>query len=195
MKNNIIKTLVNDGSIMIVSILLVIAACNQKAEDPKDVAEDHNEAKFDDNKSEKDAQFLVEAATINLKEIQLGELASMNATTQDVKDLGKMMQDEHTKSLNDLQALAAKKSISIPAALTEEGQDDYKKLSEKKGKDFDKEFCDMMVNGHKDAVDKFEKASNDCEDADIKGWAASTLPALRTHLDHAMTCQDKVKKM
>ncbi|MEP7264533.1 MAG: DUF4142 domain-containing protein [Bacteroidota bacterium] len=195
MKNNIVKTFVNDGSIMIVSVLLIVAACNQKAEDPKDTAEDHNEAKFDDNKAEKDAQFLVEAATIDLKEIQLGELAVMNASSQDVKDLGKMMQDAHTKNLNDLQSLAANKSITIPASLTEDGQDDYKKLSEKKGTDFDKEFCDMMVNGHKDAVDKFEKASTDCEDADIKGWAASTLPVLRTHLDHAMTCQDKVKKM
>ena len=61
--------------------------------------------------------------------------------------------------------------------------------------DFDKEYCDMMVKGHKDAIDMFEKAVNECEDSDIKSWASSMLPGLRTHLEHAMTCDDKMKKM
>ena len=52
---------------------------------------------------------------------------------------------------------------------------------------------DMMVKGHKDAISKFEKASKDCDDADIRAWALATLPALRTHLDHSLTCQKDIK--
>ena len=64
-----------------------------------------------------------------------------------------------------------------------------------KASDFDKEYCDMMVKGHKDAIDKFEKAINDASDPDIKAWASSMLPALRIHLDHSLTCQKKCEKM
>jgi putative membrane protein len=190
-----IKALITDGTMMIFAVMLTVIACNQRPEDTKDTAEEHNEAKFDDKSTEKDAQFLVEAAAINLNEIQLGQLAGTNATMQEVKDLGKMMEDEHNKKLEELKALAAKKTVTIPVSATEQGQDDYKKLSEKTGNDFDKEFCDMMVKGHKDAIDKFEKASSECNDAEIKEWATATLPALRNHLDHALTCQEKMKKM
>lgn len=194
MKANKLKTLLTDGTLIIAMFVFSIVACNEnKPEDTKEVAEEQNEEKFETNKSENDAEFLVDAAEINMMEIQLGQLASSKAVAQDVKDLGKMMETEHSKSLDELKALAAKKSVSLPATMTDEGQDHYKKLSEKTGNDFDKEFCDMMVKGHKDAIDKFEKASTGAQDSEIKEWATATLPALRNHLDHATQCQDKAK--
>jgi len=51
-----------------------------------------------------------------------------------------------------------------------------------------------MVDGHKDAIDKFEKAATDATDPQIKQWASSMLPDLRTHLDMSMTCQNKLAK-
>ena len=167
----------------------------QKPEDTKEVAEERNEAKFNTAKSEKDAQFLVNAAEISLQEIKLGQLAQLNSTKADVKEMGKMMENAHTKSLADLKALAMKKSITIPTAPTDDAEEAYKKLSPDKGTKFDKEYSDMMVKGHKDAIETFEKASTDATDADIKQWAAAALPTLRTHLDYAMICQKKYDKM
>lgn len=180
-----------------VVIVLLISSCSnsQKPKDTKEVAEDRNEDKFDNNKQEKDAQFLVNAAEIDLEEIQLGQLAQQNGTTTHVKDLGKMMVVAHTKSLNDLTALANSKMITIPTSLTEDAQDAYQKLSEKSGNDFDKAYSDMMVSEHKDAIAAFEKASTDGYDADIKNWATVSLPDLRKHLDHSIACQDKCKEI
>jgi len=175
---------------------LVAASCSgNKPEDPAEVAEEQNEERFDDRSSEKDAAFMVEAAGINLEEIKLGELAQERGTIADVKDLGKMMVDEHTKAQNNLQTLADSKSISLPASLTEDGQDAWDKLSDKTGKDFDKEYCDMMVDGHEKAIKKFEKASTDSDDPDIRNMASNMLPSLRTHLEHAKMCQEKAKAM
>jgi putative membrane protein len=194
MKANKVKTLLQGSTLFTAVILMIFVACNQqRPEDTKDTAEDRNDAKFDENKNEKDAKFLVDAAEIDLMEIQLGQLASTKATAADVKDLGKMMEEQHSKSLDNLKALAAKKTVSLPTSITDDGQDHYKKLADKNGNDFDKEFCDMMVDGHKDAISKFEKASTESNDAEIKDWAAATLPTLRNHLDHALTCQEKVK--
>src|SRR5688572_32420960 len=51
----------------------------------------------------------------------------------------------------------------------------------------DKEYCDMMVKGHKEAINAFENAASNAYDADIKAWASSMLPSLRTHLDRKST--------
>jgi putative membrane protein len=176
--------------------LLGTSACenSSKAKDTKEVAEEYNEAKFDDTKREDDAQFLVNAAEINLEEIALGQLAQKNSTMSEVKELGKMMESAHTSSLNDLNALAKKKIITIPTSATDDAKDAYKKLGKKSGSDFDKKYCDMMVEGHKDAISKFEKASTKSNDPEIKAWAVSMLPELRKHLDQAITCQKKCEK-
>jgi putative membrane protein len=177
------------------STLAITACSGNKTEDSAEVAEEQNEDMIDDRKSEKDAEFLVEASGINLEEIKLGELAQERGTLADVKDLGKMMVKEHKQAQDELQKLADSKSIIIPVTLTEDGQDAFDKLNSKTGKDFDKEYCDMMVKGHEKAIDKFEKAASDGNDADVRNWASSMLPGLQGHLDHAKMCQEKSKAM
>lgn len=178
----------------IVMIFFLVASCNDRPrqEDTKEIAEERNEEMIDNNKKEKDAQFLVEAAEINLEEIQLGQLAQQKGQSAEVKELGRKMEEAHTKSLNELKALANSKIISIPTSPTNDAQDAYNKLNEKSGKDFDKEFADKMVSGHKDAIDKFEKASRDSTDPDIRNWAMASLPELRNHLAMAEECKQKV---
>lgn len=181
---------------LIIAIIIGITSCeNNNSKDTKDVAEDHNDAKFNKNDNEKDAQFLVNASEISMEEITLGQLAQQKGSSNHVKELGKMMEESHTKSLAQLTALAQTKSISLPTSETENSKEVYKKLSGKSGNDFGKEYSSMMVNGHKKAIELFEKASTECSDPDIKAWAAATLPILRTHLDQAMICQKQCDKM
>src|SRR4051812_40051596 len=82
-----------------VAVLFGTFSCgnNEKPTDTKEIAQEQNEAKFDDADKEKDAKFLVKAAEINLEEIQLGQLAQEKATLTDVKELGKMMEQSHKK--------------------------------------------------------------------------------------------------
>jgi putative membrane protein len=177
----------------VVAFVLLLASCgvNQKPEDTKDVAEEQNDETFDNNKQEEDAQFLVNAAEISLEEIQLGQLAQQKGGTTAVKELGKMMEDVHTKSLNDLKVLANSKIITIPTSPTDDAKDAYETLNEKSGNDFDKAYADMMVNEHEDAIDVFEEASTESNDADIKNWATVSLANLRTHLNHSIDLQKK----
>lgn len=180
---------------VLVMTMSVACSSHPKPEDSKEIAEDKNEAVMEDKKDEKDAQFLVNAAEINLEEISLGQLAQAKSGMKDVRELGKMMETEHTQALADLKALADKKSITIPTSNTEKGQKAYNDMNEKTSKDFDKDYCEAMVKGHKDAIDMFEKAAMDCKDADIRAWASSMLPSLHKHLEHATTCEEKTKKI
>lgn len=175
---------------LIIGVIIGTSSCmNNKPEETKVVAEEKNEQKFDNISTEKDAQFLVNTAVISREQISMGQLAQQKGNTSHVKELGKMMEDEHTKSLAALTALALTKNISLPASQTENGKDAYKKLTEKSGNDFGKEYSNLMVFDHKDAIVMFEKASTDCTDPDIRAWALATLPILRKHLDHSLLCQ------
>jgi putative membrane protein len=197
MKNNTpFKTLLFETVIITVAMFSVLS-CNDttKANDNKKVAEQSNEATTKTMNMEKDAQFLAEATVVNVEEIKLGQLAQKKSTTKDVKDLGKMMEDEHTKALSALTALASKKSITIPSSPITKVEQAYNDLSAKTKTDFDKSYSTMMVDGHKNAIALFEKAAVECNDAEIKQWASSMLPDLRTHLDMATTTQSKVAKM
>ena len=196
MRNSKLKS-----SMFVVALFCVTAfgmsSCNNKSkmEDSKEVAEDKNDAKMDGRKNEADAQFLVNVAEINQEEISLGKLAEQKGSMTDVKELGKMMVETHTKAMKDLSALAMSKSISLPEAKTDDVNDVYKKMNEKSGKKFDSAYCDKMVDGHKDAISKFEKASNDSVDPDIKAMAANMLPELHKHLEMAETCKKKCEAM
>ena len=179
----------------VVAMSLGTVSCKdeKKAEDPKEVAEDQNEAKFDDVNDDKedDADYLVAAAEVDMKEIELGKLAQ-KSTNADVKALGQMMVDAHTKAAEATKALAAKKNISLPTSLTDKGDEAFKDLNDKTGHDFDKAYADKMVDGHEKMISKMEKASEKAADEEIRMWAANMLPELRKHLEHSKMTKEKV---
>lgn len=186
------------GAAVVAMSLGTVSCKDNKAEDPKEVAEDQNEAKFEDTNEAKedDSEYLVAAAEVDMKEIELGKLAQAKATNAEVKEFAKMMIDEHTKASEELKAAAGKKNVSLPMALTEDGQEAVKDLNdEKPGMDFDKKYVDMMVDGHEKTIDKMEKASESAKEEDVRMWAANMLPTLRKHLEHAKSLQEKLKAM
>ena len=142
-----------------------------------------------------DRAFLVKVAIIDMEEIQLGKLAQQKASSIDVRELGKMMEEDHHKAMYDLTVLAKDKMVTIPTTLADNEEDIYKKLSGETGSDFDKDYCDLMVKGHKNAIKLFEKESMEANDRDITKFALATLSTLHKHLDHATSCLAKCQKM
>ena len=166
---------------------------NNNNEDSKEVAEDRNEEKFDDTKIDDDVTFVTDAAESGMMEVKLGELAASNASTAEVKKFAATMVADHTKANAELKALAAKKNITLPADLSKEAQDKCDDLAKKKGYDFDKDYMDMMVSDHKDAVDDFEKEADKGKDPEIKAWANEKLTELRHHREMAEEMQKTLK--
>lgn len=176
------------GASLFSTVLLGISSCKEN-KDSKDLAKEENKEKFEDRDDKKDANFLVAAAEADLIEIELGKLAQTRGGAK-VKELGKLLETQHTESSNKLKDLAAKKQISIPTTITEKGQEKYDKLSKKDDKDFDKAFIEEVSDLHKDAIDKFEKAGKDAEDEEIRAFANAQLPILNEHLGHAQSAEN-----
>jgi len=93
-----------------------------------------------------------------------------------------------------LKALAAEKHIVIPDNMSEKCQKEVSDLEEKKGKEFDKAYADLMVKDHKDDIDEFKKESEKGNDAQVSAWAKNKIPVLEHHLMMAEDAQKKLEK-
>jgi putative membrane protein len=141
---------------------------------------------------QKTKDFVAEAATGGMMEVELGNMAQQKAKSQQVKDFGKMMVDDHTAANNNLKDVASKKNIDVPASVTDDQKKDMDKLSKKSGADFDKAYVNMMVEDHKKDISAFKKASGDVGDNDIKNFITTTLPTLQKHLDSIQSIKSKM---
>ena len=180
-------------NVLLAASLFTAVACNEtKKDDSTEIADDQNEAKFD-NRMEDDTEFAVEAADGGLLEVELGKLAQKNGSSSVVKDFGKMMETEHSKANDELKNLAQAKNITLPTMMSDDHQKDYDDLAAKTGKDFDKAYADLMVKDHKDDIDDFKEQARDGKNPDLKAWAAEKVPTLEMHLQKAQAMQDAVK--
>lgn len=187
MKNQLITATLLRYSIFLITIV-PLAACSggaSQSSEAKEAANEYNEKKFDDENTKVDAQFLISAAEINLEEIKLGQLAQQNGGSASVKEMGKMMEDAHTQTYNELAVLAQTKIVTIPTEMNANGIAFYEKMKGKSGADFDKEYTEIMIRDHEKAIELFESAANSSRDPDVKQFAGKTLPVLQTHLNTA----------
>jgi putative membrane protein len=137
-------------------------------------------------------KFIEDAGKGGMMEVNLGNIAMNSATSQQVKDFGKMMVDDHTKLNNELKDLAGKKNVQLPATVSEAQQKEVDNLSKKTGNDFDKAYVKLMIEDHKKDIDDFKKASKNVTDADLKNFAVNALPVLQKHLDAIQAIQKKM---
>jgi putative membrane protein len=180
----------------------ILFACNtSEQKDSVKAAEEANEQKTESAPpaaqpmvAEKDQEFVVKAISAGLMEVKLGEMAVQKASDPSVKEFAQRMVNDHGQVNSELQALAARKNITIPATPGKEEQEDINKLNEKSSREFTRDYMKLMVDDHKDAVDKFEKAASECKDPDIQAFAARHLEHLKGHLETARSILDKLKR-
>ena len=124
------------------------------------------------------------------REIELGQLASERATLPEVKEFGATMVKDHTKAGTELKQLAARENVELEADdAREDARDAVERLSKLEGREFDREYIDMMVKDHKDAVDALQDQADNADHASVKQWAAATLPRIKHHLEAAEKLQ------
>lgn len=190
------------------SIAVLCFSCGGSSSDSTTAAKDSNNAKMDTGNgtmsttpaippsvSKGDQDFAVNTANAGMTEIQAGQMAEQKGGAKDVKVYGAMMVKDHTAAADKLKMIAASKNITLPSTVSSDMQKNLDDLSRKAGKDFDKAYIDMMISDHKKVISAFEDESKNGSDADIRGFADSTLHVLRHHLDEAEKCHKMMMKM
>lgn len=132
------------------------------------------------------------AAQGGLAEVQFGELAERNASSDKVKDFARRMVKDHTDLNNELKAIAATKGIDLPSSMSADDQAKYDSLSKMSGEAFDKVYISGMIEDHKTDIQEFEDQSTNGTDPDLKAFASKALPTLRDHLAEAKKIADHI---
>jgi putative membrane protein len=132
-----------------------------------------------------DHKFMMDAAADGMAEVELARMASGKATRSDVKDYARMLEDDHGKANAELTSLASQKNVSLPAAPRPAHKALKAKLEGLSGAAFDNAYVGEMVKDHEKAVRLFRTEATSGKDAEVKAWAAKTLPVLETHLAKA----------
>jgi len=139
-----------------------------------------------------DREFLTEAASGGLMEVELGQVATKNAASDRVKQFGQRMVDDHSKANTELKQVASQESVTVPDSLTPKQRDQVARLSKLHGAEFDREYMKAMLQDHEEDVPKFRKEASSASDPKVKDFAAKTLPTLESHLDMAKSINAEI---
>jgi len=166
------------------------AAGNTGASAPAAQARDA-QTKKDAKLSRGDRKFMQDAAGDGLFEVQVSQLAASKASNPDVKSFAGKLVDDHQKANDELVKLASAKQVELPAAPARAERSQIAKLGKMSASDLDKHYIeDVGIKDHEKDIRKFEKASKDVKDPDLKAWVDKTLPHLREHLAMARKIHD-----
>lgn len=129
-----------------------------------------------------DADFMMKAASGGMMEVEAAKLAQKSADPT-VKEVAAMILKDHTKANDELKALAAKKDVKLPPAPIGEAKMTLDRLmaASGDGKEFDRMYLDEINIAHEKYVAMFDTQAKNGKDADVKAFAAKTLPALQLH--------------
>ncbi len=138
--------------------------------------------------------FLGHAARGGLMEVELGSHAANHAHHEKVKEFGARLVTDHSKVNEELAALAKSKNIELPKEMGDDLKKQVDDLEKLKGNEFDKAYIRLMVEDHKDDIKEFQEVADGAKDAEVKAFAAKTLPVLKEHLELAQKLDDLVNK-
>jgi putative membrane protein len=135
--------------------------------------------------SSADKQFMIMAAKADMTEANEGQLAENQAKRDEVKDFARMLVKDHTESYEGLTELAAKLGVTIPKGIDTGKDRTIQQLVHLKDAHFDVQFVRDEIASHKQALAAFKREAASGSDADVKAFAAKTIPVLEKHLQAA----------
>jgi len=148
-----------------------------------------------------DGQIIAFASAANKGEIAEGKLAETKATNVKVKSFARLIVTDHTAMLNEGTSFAKKNNITPDSTkndvidLQKNALDEMKDLQTKpKGKDWDKDFIDKEIDGHKAVLDKLQQAQNATTNPQLKEMLTKATAKVQDHLTKAQAIKDSTLK-
>jgi len=139
-----------------------------------------------------DMAFIREAASSNLMEIRLGQLAQSRATNQAVKQFGQRMVTDHTNLENQLTAAVSAGGGTFTPAVESFHERQISRLENLSGADFDRAYMSLMIRGHQKDVSNFQTQSQSARSTQVRTMASNSLPILQQHLSLALQVGNQV---
>ena len=147
-----------------------------------------------------DAEVASVAVVANQIDINYGEIAKERSKNADILKFAETMISDHKAVIAQAAALVKKlgvtpKDNAVSKKLLADAEKTRKTLRSKSGKAFDKAYIDNEVAYHKAVIAAVEGLLiPETDNKELKDLLQNVVPALKTHLEHAIMVQNKISK-
>ncbi|GAA4434285.1 hypothetical protein GCM10023188_25060 [Pontibacter saemangeumensis] len=126
-----------------------------------------------------DPAFWDYAASSNLLQTEISQLAMKKGTDENVKRLGRQSAEFHRKALERLKVLVAKHAwIQLPDSLGDADKGLVQEFMLLEGEEFDARYRSFIISTHLAQLDRYEEALSKADNQATRDW----LMGMRTHL-------------
>jgi putative membrane protein len=132
-----------------------------------------------------DSRFIFDAASSNLLEIRLGQLAQSKAVNASVKQFGQQMVTDHNNLQTQLTATISKTGTDFKPGMNDEDKKEAERLDKLSGAEFDRQYMTSMIQHHQQDVAQFQSMSTSGRSTEARQIATTGLPVLQRHLTMA----------
>jgi putative membrane protein len=138
-----------------------------------------------------DQTFATKAASGGLAEVSLGQLATKNANSPQVRQFGQQMVTDHTQANQELQMIARQQNLTLPDKPDAASHAKEQKLQASTGTAFDSAYARDMVQDHQQDIADFQQEATSGKVPALKAFAQKYLPVLKHHLEMAQAINTK----
>jgi putative membrane protein len=132
-----------------------------------------------------DLPFIREAASANLLEVRLGQVAQTRATDPAVKNFGQRMISDHSSLQQQLTTMTSTNGITVSPTLDAQQQQDISRLQALSGPEFDRAYLELMIQDHQNDVNHFQNEARSNHSAPVQNLITTSQPVLQQHLSLA----------
>lgn len=130
-----------------------------------------------------DRSFVKKALEGGMAEVQLGQLAQQKSQSDDVKQFGQKMVQDHTQMGDQLiKPIAQQLSVKEPKELPKKDRELVAKLQNLSGPQFDDAYIKAMMKDHKDDLNDFKDEAQTTQNPNLKQAAQQGTNVISQHL-------------
>lgn len=146
----------------------------------------------DSTLTEDTRELMAFAARNMMLQVQLGQLATQQGATDNVKSFGQDLVEWYGTKQTELQELATQYNVMLPQQLEDDEREHLEEVQEADSGEFDEEYWESVIKAQKEAIDEFDDELKKVDQATANSftiWARTTLDELRAQLTQAEAYQ------
>jgi putative membrane protein len=129
-----------------------------------------------------DQSFVRKALEGGVAEVQLGQLAQQKSQSDDVKQFGQKMVEDHTQLGDQMKPIAQQLGVKEPKGPSKKDKQLMAKLEGLSGPQFDEAYIQAMVKDHKQDLKEFKDEAQAAQNPNVKQVAQQGAGVISQHL-------------
>jgi len=129
-----------------------------------------------------DQAFVRKALEGGAVEVQLGQLAQQKSQSEDVKQFGQKMVEDHTQLAEQMKPIAQQLGVKEPKGPSKKDKQLIAKLEGLSGPQFDEAYIQAMVKDHKEDLKEFKDEAQAAQNQNVKQAAQQGAGVISQHL-------------